>query len=492
MANLTRYEVKVVDALEHFVEMSAVIANPQKGLIAIQLPAWRPGRYELANYAKNIRKFRVQNEAGDAIGFRKISKDCWEIDAVGLEEFYIRYEYYANQPDAGASYVDEKLLYLNPVNCFMYVVGRLDDAFELYLQIPSSWQIACQLPVEGSTLKAESFDELADSPFFASPNMVHHSFEVKQSRIHFWFEGGVGPDLLKLEEDTRKYALVQTEIFGELPLKDYHFLYLLLNQKFRHGVEHMNSTVIAMGPAEGFAETDFYNDFLAISSHELFHLWNVKRLRPSEMLPYDFTRENYSRLGYIYEGVTTYYGDLMLWRSGVWSFEEYAKSLAGDLDRHMNNGGRFNYSLADSSYDTWLDGYVPGVKGRKVSIYIEGLSAALVADVMVMEATGCAANLDTVLGKLYEESYKKGIGYSEEMYGRILEEISGISFKSYFEELIHGFGHWEMHLKKSFDKLGIELLITENEDGTLKCSVQIKNNVNDSQRRLFEFWRKSS
>jgi predicted metalloprotease with PDZ domain len=215
-------------------------------------------------------------------------------------------------------------------------------------------------------------------------------------------------------------------------------------------------------------------------------------MRPVEMLPYDFTRENYSRLGYIYEGITTYYGDLMLWRSGVWSFEEYAKSLAGDLDRHVNNSGRFNYSLADSSYDTWLDGYVPGVKGRKVSIYIEGLIAALVADVMIMEATNGAANLDTVLRKLYEESYKKGVGYSEEMYGRILEEISGISFKSYFEELIHSSGHWEKHLEKSFDKLGIELLVTENEGNTLKCSVQKSNNVNDSQRRLFEFWRKSS
>lgn len=492
MANLTKYEVKVLDALGHFVEMSAVITNPNKDVVAIQLPAWRPGRYELANYAKNIRKFKVQSKTGDAINYRKISKDCWQIESVDIEEFYIRYEYYANQPDAGASYVDEKLLYLNPVNCFMYVVGRLDDAFELNLNIPHSWQIACQLPIKGSTLYAQSFDELADSPFFASPSMVHHCFDVKQSSIHFWFEGGAGPDLLKLEEATRKYALVQTEIFGELPVKDYHFLYLLLNQKFRHGVEHMNSTVIAMGPAEGFAENDFYNDFLAISSHELFHLWNVKRMRPEEMLPYDFTKENYSRLGYIYEGVTTYYGDLMLWRSGVWSFEEYAKSLAGDLDRHVNNSGRFNYSLAESSYDTWLDGYVAGVNGRKVSIYIEGLVAALVADVMIMEATNCRANLDTVLGKLYEKSFKNGKGYTEEMYQGVLEEISGISFKTYFEELIHGKGSWEMHLKKSFEKLGIELLVSENEDLTLKCVVAKVNNMNDSQRRLFEFWRKSS
>jgi predicted metalloprotease with PDZ domain len=206
------------------------------------------------------------------------------------------------------------------------------------------------------------------------------------------------------------------------------------------------------------------------------------------MLPYDFTKENYSRLGYIYEGITTYYGDLMLWRSGVWTFETYANSLAGDLDRHLNNSGRFNYSLAESSFDTWLDGYVPGIKGRKVSIYMEGLLAALIADVMVMEATDCKANLDTVLRRLYDESFKKGRGYSQEMYQRILEEVTGISFKSYFSDVIDGFGQWDFYLKKIFDKLGLEVSVIENEDFTVKCSVKRKENTSEMQDKIFEYW----
>ncbi len=492
MAEIIKYKVLISDASEHFVQIEAKVSNPDKGNILLQLPAWRPGRYELANYAKNIRKFKVLNELEKAIPFRKVTKDCWEIDSHGLTSVSIQYEYYANQADAGASYADKELIYLNPVNCFMYVVGRMDDSFELALEIPKNWQIACQLPIKGNTIFAKDFDELADSPFFASPNLVHHDFEVGETKIHFWFQGGKGPDLAKLEESTRKYALVQTEIFGELPVKDYHFLYLLLNQKFRHGVEHMNSTVIAMGPENGFEDVGFYNDFLAISSHELFHLWNVKRMRPIEMVPYDFTKENYSKLGYVYEGITTYYGDLMLLRSGVWNFEEYAQSLAADLDRHVNNSGRFNYSLANSSFDTWLDGYVLGVKGRKVSIYIEGLVAALVADVMIMEATKCEASLDDALRKLYYQSYKMGKGYTQKMYQEILEEISGISFDLYFEQLIDGFGNWENYVKMTFEKLGLEMLIVENEDSSLKCQIRKLNFMTEEQKRLFEYWRKSS
>ncbi|MDZ4666539.1 MAG: M61 family peptidase [bacterium] len=483
-----RYSISIAEPKEHFVGMFAEIGNPSKEAFQLQLPSWRPGRYELGNFAKNIRKLSITNELGVPVYYGKISKDCWQVDAEGLSKVILQYEYYANQPDAGASFVDAELIYLNPVNCFMYVVGRMFEGFELQLNIPDTWQIACQLPSSNKCIFAKDFDELADSPFFASPNMVHHQFALGESNIHFWFQGGAGPDLVKLEEDTRKYALVQTEIFGELPVKNYHFLYLLLADKFRHGVEHKDSTVIAMGPSTGFAEKTFYNDFLAISSHELFHLWNVKRMRPQEMLPYDFTQENYSRLGYIYEGITTYYGDLMLWRCGVWSFEEYASSLAGDIERHLNNSGRFNYSLAESSFDTWLDGYVPGVKGRKVSIYMEGLLAALVADVEIMVATDCKANLNTVLTKLYQESFKKGRGYSQEMYQAILEEISGISFKSYFSDLIDGCGRWEFYLEKIYDKLGLEVLIVDNEGSAITCSVKRCENTTEMQDKIFEYW----
>ena len=198
----------------------------------------------------------------------------------------------------------------------------------------------------------------------------------------------------------------------------------MLAYPFRHGVEHADSTVIAMGKSNDDTDEEFHNDLLAISSHELFHLWNIKRIRPIEMWPYDYTKENYSTLGYVYEGITTYYGDLMLLRSGVWNWEQYLSSLNSDLQRHYNNSGRFNYSVAESSFDTWLDGYVPGIPARKTSIYIEGLLAALIADILIIKNSEGKYCLDNVMHDFYHDCYANGKGYSEVEYKLLLEKYA--------------------------------------------------------------------
>ena len=276
-------------------------------------------------------------------------------------------------------------------------------------------------------------------------------------------------------EETKKYCDEQIAVFGDLPCNDYHFLYHITPNAFRHGVEHLNSTVIAMGPKEEWTNTEFYDSFMAISSHELFHLWNIKRIRPVDMLPYDFTKENYSTLGYVYEGVTTYYGDLMLLRSGVWSWEQYTTSLKGDLQKHLSNPGRFNYSVAESSFDTWLDGYVPGVVGRKVSIYTEGMLAAFIADSIIINQSAGQYSLDNVLFYLYNQFYKHNIGYTETDYKQLLEKYSNSSFDNYFKEVIWGKGHYKKWLTTATDLIGCSINfatgeLTQNKNPTTQQS----------------------
>ncbi len=471
-----------------FVQITSEISTLGSNLTLLQLPAWRPGRYELGNFAKNIKGFEAYDQHENALNFKKISKDCWEIETNEVGYFYISYYYYAQQPDAGACYVSSEMIYLNPVHCFMYVPDRMEEGHQVNFEVPSDWKIACQLPVSGMQITAENFDALADSPVFVAAHLQHHSFRLNQTNFHFWFLGGEYPVLERLAADTQKYAAWQTNLFGELPCKDFHFMYLLLPTVFRHGVEHMDSTVIAMGPLAELGNEDVYHDFLAISSHELFHLWNVKRIRPVELLPYDFTKENYSSLGYVYEGVTTYYGDLALWLSGVWNWEQYSASLSGDLSKHLNNEGRNFYSVAESSFDTWLDGYVPGVPGRKVSIYTEGLVAALIADVMLIEATNGEKRLHDVMKTLYERTWKHGVGYSKEMYQAILEEIAGISFSGYFSELIEGKGTLENKLFETLSKLGLSTVKQLDEKGNATHKIVKLLNITDSQAQLFDFW----
>jgi predicted metalloprotease with PDZ domain len=206
------------------------------------------------------------------------------------------------------------------------------------------------------------------------------------------------------------------------------------------------------------------------------------------MFPYDFTRENYSELGYIYEGVTTYYGDVLLKRSGVWNWEQYSSSISSDFTKHYNNNGRFNYSLANSSFDTWLDGYVPGVKGRKVSIYTEGMIIALIADIMILKSTSFKKRLDDVMLALYESTFKLGRGYRHKDYQHLLEEISGTSFKSYFNDLVFGKGKYDQYLKEVLELIGCELEFFKTNEGLFEVNFRKMQSQSAEQEHFFKVW----
>src|SRR5437762_8327636 len=174
---------------------------------------------------------------------------------------------------------------------------------------------------------------------------------------------------------------------------------------------------------------EFYVDFIGVVSHELFHVWNVKTIRPAEMTPYDYTKENYSRLGFVYEGVTTYYGDLFLVRSGVYSISQFFAELNVRIQKHFDNYGRFNLSVADSSFDTWLDGYTPGIPNRKTSIYDEGCLIALMTDLLIRRYTQNKKSLDDVMKTLYFDFAKLHHGYAEHDYTKVVENTGERSFK---------------------------------------------------------------
>ncbi len=481
LQKMITYSLSTEYATEHFLHITGTIETKNIEPVFLQLSAWRPGRYELGNFAKNIRSFSCQDQNMKVLLYKKISKDCWQIFLNSdTKRIVFSYQYYANQLDAGACYINQEQLYVNPVHCFMYEVGKIEEPIELTLSIPEDYIIACQMPCVGKTLYASSYHCLADSPFIASNNIQHSTFNVQNCKFHFWFQGKHELGIKRLQSETEAYAKTQIAIFNHLECKEYHFLYQMLPYPFRHGVEHSDSTVIAMGKGIDDTQEEFHNDLLAISSHELFHLWNIKRIRPSEMWPYDYTKENYSTLGYVYEGVTTYYGDLLLLRSGVWDWEQYLSSLNSDLQKHYNNPGRFNYSVSESSYDTWLDGYLPGVPARKTSIYIEGLLSALIADIMIIKNSNGKYCLDNVMHDLYHIFYLKNIGYNEDDYKLLLEKYAGISFDLFFNEIIWGKNFFEKYLEELLPEIACCLVLGQNKI--------IKIVGNQEQENLFNHW----
>lgn len=453
-----QYYISSSKPYTRYIEIKAILSGIDADTVAIQLPSWRPGRYELGNFAKNVRRFSVKDYTGFEIPFQKVTKDRWIVETRGRETIEITYEYFASELNAGSSYTDTDLLYINPVNCLVYAEGFQDKPCELHLLVHSDFKVGCQLhKINEQSLQAPNFDALADSPVLASPNLEHHHVEVDNTTHHIWIYGHHLLNIEKLLKDISVYSHETLSIFREMEGKEYHYLYLFTPGRFRHGVEHANSTVIAMGPSAELHLEPYYHSLLAISSHEFFHFWNVKRIRPADMWPYDLTRENYSRLGYVYEGVTTYYGDYLLLRSGIWAFEQWSHEFSGDLQKHLHNQGRFNYSVAESSFDTWLDGYTSGSPGRKVSIYTEGMLAAFMLDMELRHATQSKRSLDDVMRALYQEYYKKGRGYTEANFLSCINQVGGKDFSYFFRDFYEGRGKIEEFLPESLFSIGLEI-----------------------------------
>lgn len=453
-----KYTVSYQKPHLHYIDIELEVKVQKETTLKFQLSAWRPGRYELGNFAKNIQKWNAFDELGNELMSKKIKKDLWEVKVENSEIVKIRYNYFSHELNAGSTFLDEHQLYMNPVNCMLYVIGREEEQCFMKLILPEDYRVAIALDSnEDGDFIAKNFDELADSPFIASNSLQHHSFIEDETTFHLWFQGEFKPDWELLEKDFAAYTREQIKLFGDFPTQAYHYLFQILPHSAYHGVEHSASTVIALGPSYSILRKDGkYEDLLGVSSHELFHTWNVKRIRPIEMVPYDFTQENYTRLGYLTEGATTWYGDLMLYRSKVFDDAAYFRTFNQLLDRHYNNPGVNNLPVADSSFDTWLDGYVMGAPNRKASIYTEGALVTFMLDVTIRMSSKGERSFDDVLRTFYEEYFKKGKGITEQNYKITVEEKAGTQLDDFFDRYVNGSENYTEYLLECMKYLGLK------------------------------------
>ncbi|MCW3071583.1 MAG: peptidase domain protein [Bacteroidetes bacterium] len=460
-----KYIVSYKQPHNHFIDLEFIADKISSDETLIQLPAWRPGRYELGNFAKNVQKWAAFDEKGNTLKSQKLTKDSWKVQTKGITELHIKYNYYAAEINAGSTFLDETQLYMNPVNCCAYIPERIAEKCEMELQLPAEYNVACGAKHSGNgnvKIECAGFHELADSPFIASASLQHNKFVCDGIEFNFWFQGECRPDWGKLNADFIKFCDHQLAMMKKAPFEAYHFLFQVLPQRIYHGVEHTTSTVIALGPGYNLMKGDLYEDLLGVSCHELFHAWNIKTIRPVEMQPYDYTKENYSKLGYVCEGVTTYYGDYLLYRCGVFNEEQYFGTFNERLQKHFDNAGRFNMSVADSSFDTWLDGYAPGIPNRKTNIYDEGNLLAFVTDMFIRKNSANKHSLDDVMRHLYEEFALKQKGYSDKDYKGIIEHYANTSFDEIFSGYFNGTRDYEPLLKEAMDYIGCELVKTNS------------------------------
>jgi len=466
-SSVMKYRLFYSRANTQYLEIEVCMPVVTAEKMELVMPHWRPGRYEAGNFAKNVKGFMVRGSEGEDLEFAKTAINRWEVKLKpGLKELHVTYSYYAAELNAGSTWLDDRQLYVNPVNCLIYCQEFTQQPVQLSIELPESYRVAgglgeAEISASGDkkthTYVFADYDVLADSPFIASADLAHRSYQLNGIDFHIWIQGDCKPDWERITGDFFIFSNEILSTMGSYPHPEYHFLVQVLPINFYHGVEHCNSTVIAIGPGHSLMKPHMYNELLGVSCHELFHVWNIKHIRPKDMLPYDFSGPNYSRLGYVYEGITTYYGDLLLYRSGVFGWKEWEETFAEQVQKHFDNGGRFHYSVSESSFDTWLDGYVPGVPDRKVSIYTEGCLLAFMTDILIRVHSGDQSSLDDVMRSLWDDFGKVGKGYTAGDYRRLVEFYAGQPLNHLFEELINGKTSYESLLKFCLTQVGLRL-----------------------------------
>ena len=433
---MLRYTCYQKNPASHYIYIDLQISDIQTDTLRLHLPVWRPGRYELGNFARNLKKLQVWDAQGNPLACTKVAKSTWEVQTQKQNQITVTYSYYAAELNAGACYASDQMLYINPVHCCLWVEGMEFKPHAIQLNVPAHFSTVTSLSQnEPGWFEASSFDVLADSPLVSSEQIQSFNYQIKNCTFWVHFSGACVPDWNVMRSDFERFTLKQIEFWQNIPVQQFHFIVLALPYSFYHGVEHLNSTVFALGPAETI-QTSGYEDFLGLASHELFHVWNIKTLRPSVFLPYSFSTETYSDAGCIYEGCTTYYGDKLLYASGVFNWEQFASCLEERLTRHIHNYGKYNISLAETSIDTWLDGYVPGAPYRKSSIYDEGCLFAMTLDASLYQRSEGRYTLRSVLRHAFQSPSRYN-GYGLRDLFTWIQKACQLDFSSLLQQWLY-------------------------------------------------------
>lgn len=421
------------------------------------LPSWRPGRYELQNFSKNVLLFTCFGALGQELKSFKTKKDQWQVPRNATK---IKLIYLAEIKNAGSCFIDHETFYINFVNCILYPASQIKSKCEVNIQLNNNQQFTCSLPAKVNikqkriSLKAKNFYELFDSPFIA-----HNHFQKKQyviNNIPFTINiaGKYSVKWETLLPSFQKFTALQYHIMGSFPFEKYDFILWVLPESYYHGVEHTANTMLVLGPNT----EDLTSDLLGVSSHELFHAWNICTIRPKELLPYNFQEEKYFNTGYIVEGITTYLGDLFLMHSGVISIDKYLVEVNYNIIAHCVQGENYGQSLADSSMDLWIDGYGKGAPLKKVSIYTKGMLVALILDLKIRLKTNHKHSIYDVMVTMNDNYGSLAKGYTSADFQQIAQDFYGGDLAAFFEDYIFGKKHLLPILKTMLLEFGIEVI----------------------------------
>lgn len=440
-----RYTVRLDDVLNHYVTIEADVPTDGSTQLEVFLPVWTPGSYLVREYAKSIDRVRAFADDGTELDVEKTDKNHWRIATGGRDRLKLRYRLYARDVGIRANWVESDFAFINGSATFI-TVPNYNRPHEVTVNLPAGWKgvYTPLLPdaVEKNVFHADNYDTLVDSPILAGSPLVD-TFEIDGVPHHLVTLGGDDVwDNPRVAQKLAKVAQTQRDFWGAIPYRTpYYFFNLLIGP--RSGLEHGNSFVISAD--RWLSRTDGgINSWLSLASHEFFHAWNVKRLRPVALGPFAYSHENYTKSLWVVEGLTSYYQHLMLLRAGIIKPKDYLGTLSGGIAAVQNIPGRLNQSLQESSFDAWIKAYRSDENSvnANISYYGAGSIAGFLLDAEIRRASKGAKSLDDVMRLAYER-YSGARGYTDAEFTAVISEIAGTDFSGWINTTLGKPGNFD-------------------------------------------------
>jgi len=440
--------------VSHYFEVEITYNEMQDEYLDLILPVWRPGRYFIFDFASGVQEFKAVDANMNELKFKKIDKCTWRV-VTGLKKsksvnVTISYRLYANEFNLRTRGLDDSHAFVNGASVFMYSEKYRNLPLTLKILPYSDWHVTtglenlCGQPFEFS---APDYDYFADCPLEIG-NQKDYYFEVDGKEHVISFYGEADYDIEKLKADFSIIIKKNYEFWGSVPYNRYVFI-VHCTPLSGGGTEHINSTVVGVKPSD-FANESTYKNFLRLISHEFFHTWNVKQLRPKGITPYDYTKENYTEELWIAEGGTSYYDGIILSRTGQFNIEDIFNEIAKAAEENRKRPGNNIQSLTESSYDAWIKFWKGSQQSyiAETDYYRKGADVSLILDLEIRNKSGNKYSLDDVFRTMFEK-YPPGIsGYTNEDFMNMCAEFGGGSFRQFFDDYVYGTKpiEWEMFL----------------------------------------------
>ena len=448
------------------------------------MPVWRTGRYVVFDFSGGVQEFSATDGSGVPVRWAKTDKSTWRVEKGRATEVILRYRVYANEFEQRTRGLNDEHAFVDGCAVFMFLEKYRSLPLTVTVAPYQDWHVTTGLEsVAGDrfTFKAKNLDELMDCPMEIG-NQKDFEFDVEGKKHVLSIFGAGNYDPNKMMTDIGKIVKLNKEFWGDLPYERYVF-FLHLGLQGGGGTEHLNSTIMQTGPF-GFKNPNSYRGFLGLVSHEYFHTWNVKQLRPKGIAPYDYMKENYVYELWVAEGTTSYYGGLMLLRGGFSPAQSAYEWLASTVQGERQRPGNHVQSVSESSFDAWVKYWKEHQQGfnSESDYYGKGSDVSLVLDLEIRQRSNNKFSLDDVMRTLYKRFPLGGRGYTVDDLRSIAEKLAGTDLKKFFEDYVAGTVpiDWERYLgyaglslqaKDSDRKLSLGMITADRENRTRVMSV---------------------